>query len=306
MFYFVNSFRNASFKLNYFLAIVLCNLSAQVLIDSRPPPPQSEAIVLTNKVSVEELQSLYLHRARTHFEKIELELERATTWNFYRASSISFMHSLIREFTAVRLKLGEKDETQSANDKKSSWLYMALIEKQRAAEMEGSEGLEELPESTLATSLCEFMFNLEIKQDRNRRNFLASTFDEFLEEISACESIQMFIEVLERNTADWAQSNYFIGCSEGHDNFASTNGGQHVHMFHLRFPELFEKKPFYKDGRYFSSMISVCEDANVELSTLIKTTTELILERRKEVLEWKESKEPITEFVALVSQTMLQ
>jgi hypothetical protein len=67
-------------------------------MDSRSPP--EEALASPGQ-SVEDLQQAYYQRAKAHLEGIDARLAKKTTWNFYRASTIAFLHSCIRDFTGT-------------------------------------------------------------------------------------------------------------------------------------------------------------------------------------------------------------
>jgi hypothetical protein len=70
-----------------------------VFVDSRAPP--EEALVSSAGQSLDTLQLTYYERAKAHLDAVEAQLAATTSWNFYRASTISFLHSSIQDFTGT-------------------------------------------------------------------------------------------------------------------------------------------------------------------------------------------------------------
>lgn len=132
-----------------------------VLIDARPPPGKAELDAFKAsraRSSTHQLQAATLgvngdlrydganqlriladsifEEVKWHLEDIERQLEVARTWNFHDASIVSYLHSKIREFSEARISLASRS-SESANGKRQ-WLFMAVAEKLKAAETEGS------------------------------------------------------------------------------------------------------------------------------------------------------------------------
>jgi len=195
-----------------------------ILIDSRPVAKDVKATShaakssadmnslglrsVSDNLSTTDLQTIFLERAKAHLFKIEEGLETAQTWNFYEAATLSFLHSQLEEFAIARLK-AESQMSSDFHDKK--WLFMAIADKRRAAEAEGSEGTEEPPENVLATQFVHLFIKLNLKQDENRRKFQVKVYDDFIDAARLCETVNDFSELLEETTLHWEQSNFFVG-----------------------------------------------------------------------------------------------
>jgi len=286
-----------------------------ILIDSRPVSKdvkaKSHAAIsaadmnslglrsVSDNLSTTDLQKLFLERARAHLFKIEEGLATAQTWNFYEAATLSFLHSQLEEFAIARLK-AESQISSDLNDKK--WLFMAIAEKRRAADAEGSEGTEESPENVLATQFVHLFMELNLKQDDNRRNFQIKVYDEFLDAARLCETVDDFSELLEETTMHWEQSNFFVGPE--FDDRGDARGGYGADYFCKEYPEMFIKAPLFKDGRLFGYGSKVVdsedrEENQVTLERCKEAAESIILRRRAEVLECKKPVFPVFDFMSV-------
>jgi len=170
------------------------------------------------------------------------------------------------------------------------WLWMALKEKTREAEINGNEGLEDDPENLLAKSLVELMQMLYRAQDAKRREMAINVLENFLEESKACTTIDEFNVVIQKHSLQWSQWNFFvnpnievIGGSRGEWPLALLNDLTKASTF-------FELTPSLRDGRVFTNYVAVRKgDDNAEypfdLSQLLETSGEIVRNRCKEISE---------------------
>ena len=214
-------------------------------------------------------------------------------------STISFLQTQIKEFSQARKQL--REFSSQADEAAGQWLYLAIKEKKRAVEMEGSEECEELPENVLARQYCHLWMELEEKQDANRRKFMLAEFDSFILDIQCAGTVEEFNASLQKRTLHWAQSNFYVG---GRPETLDDEGGQYVEMFWVEFPDLFEKIPYFKNGRVYASFASVQSDwdhetGSVALEELVAAATSLVQKHRKFVVEYELKSMPMFDFLAL-------
>lgn len=203
----------------------------------------------------------------------------------------------MQEFSTARLALGTKETTSTGDSKKAQWLYMAIKEKQRAADTEGSEGLEETFEAKLARKFVDLIMTSRIGKDQLRRTFAVKELDKFLEAAAECSTIEIFDILLRNTTTDWAQSNFFVGPEN--DSMGDPKGGYNVHMFFREYPDLFEKLPLFKNGRVFSSMVGVrVGDDGVTLEAVLEASKSMVLESRAKILSYKKPQIPMLEYMS--------
>lgn len=203
----------------------------------------------------------------------------------------------MQEFSAARLALGNLDSAVPGDSKKKKWLYMAIKDKQKATEMEGSEGPEETNETKLARKFVDLMMNSQIQADQIRRSFAIKVLDSFLEAAQKCQTIESLDILLKETTADWAQSNFFVGPEN--DDMGDPIGGYNYHMFYLEYPYMFEKLPFFRDGRVFSNMVGVrLEDDGVTLEAALEACKSLILGKRELIVDFKSAQMSTPEYMA--------
>ena len=107
---------------------------------------------------------------------------------------------------------------------------MAIKEKQKATEMEGSEGPEETNETKLARKFVDLMMKSQIQADQIRRTFSIKVLDSFLESAQECQTLEAFDILLKDTTMDWAQSNFFVGPEN--DDMGLAIGGYNYQMLY--------------------------------------------------------------------------
>lgn len=147
-----------------------------ILIDTRPRhshdtghgSPQTKeglrrgSISATKKgATTASLRGEILKEAKAHLEAIDSGLAANQSWNFFEASTLGYLHSLMEEFMQSRLQMESgMTGSQEAGSRKSQWLYMSHQEKKRLAVIEGDEGLfEEDPEHLLAKGTQHLCFS---------------------------------------------------------------------------------------------------------------------------------------------------
>jgi hypothetical protein len=253
-------------------------------------------------LSVHELSKLIFDHTKAHLMKIENELEISGSWNFCDASTVAFLHSQIQTFTRMRLNGSNESSSvgQLSETKPKQWLYMAIVEKTIAAEMEGSVGFEDAPERSLARQFANLYLELRVKQDANRRMFQQKVFGAFIAAVGKCDNLNAFDEVLQQHSLIWAQSNYFLG--QG-DLTKRVGGCGVVSALWETYPELFVKLPFLKKGRvytHFASVVSADErDEAVTLENCKEAALFLVESRMKAVEKYPEPEVPMLEYMAL-------
>ena len=198
--------------------IAASSLGVRVVREGMEHHHLEEANHADGTLSVLELQKMVFDHTKAHLMTIENELQSSGSWNFCDASTLAFFHSQVQNFTRMRLN-GNKESSELSNGqlsegKPKQWLYMAIVEKTTAAEMEGSVGFEDAPERSLVKQFSNLFLELRIRQDENRRKFQVDAFDEFIAEVGQCDHLDVFDEVLQKHSLIWAQSNYFLGSND--------------------------------------------------------------------------------------------
>jgi hypothetical protein len=172
---------------------------------------------------------------------------------------------------------------------------MATSEKKRAAEMEGIEGLEDDPENTLAKSFVELMIAIDRAQDAKRREMAVNVLDNFLEESSSCATTDDFDAVLQEHTLNWAQWNFFVDPDK--ELVGDPKGKWPLAVldeFVKNFPRLFEKRPYFRDGRLFTNFVAIrstddedekAQQQPLDLKELVEAAAVVVNGRRKAITD---------------------
>ena len=138
---------------------------------------------------------------------------------------------------------------------------MATRQKLRETEMDGIEGLDDDPENTLAKSFVELMIKIDRDQDAKRRQMADTVLVDFLEGSSSCTTTHDFDTILQEHTLNWAQWNFFVDPDK--EVVGDPKGKWPLVIlddFVKKFPKLFEKRPYFRDGRLFMNYLAIRSD----------------------------------------------